>query len=433
MSATHALVEHFFRREAGRLTAVAARWLGVGRLELAEDVVQAALVRALETWGRRGVPDDPAGWLLRTAKNLAVDALRRERRRTDLESEPAAPESDFADPTFDDEIGDESLRLLFVCCHDAVPMESRVALALKTLGGFDVPEIARALLTAEANIRKRLARAKETLRQEPSPFADLTDDLIAERAEAVQSVVYLMFNEGCYASHSEEPIRRDLCDEALRLATMLASHPKTGTPAACALAGLLCFHAARLESRVGADGVAILLDRQDRSRWDWNLARAGMDWMAKSARGDELTKYHLESAIAWEHVRAPTFADTDWPRIVQLYAALQRVAPSMPGLLNWAVAESYVHGPKPALARLVAAHPAPPRNYPIWSAVVGELHFRAGEPAAAETAWLAALRDTHSAADRELLRRRLADCRKQLWPGRRRPTSDAESAERSSG
>src|SRR5262245_39034732 len=417
MSEPRALVEHFFRHEFGRLVAVLTRSLGVRRLTLVADVGQGALVQALETWSRRGVPEDPGGWLYRTARNLAIDALRRE--RVHAQALPRLAEAaGSGDPRraieahFADEIGDEPLRLLFVCCHEAVPAESRVALALKTLCGFSTAEIARALLSTDANVQKRIERARERLRELDVDFDSPPAPQLSARLDAVLAVVYLLFSQGCHVTHGDVPIRRDLCEEARRLARMLAAHPAGDVPAAHALLALMCFHAARFDARVALDGAIVLLEAQERSAWNWSDVREGMEWLARSAAGDELTRYHAEAGIAWEHCRAPTFANTDWRRIAELYDTLERIAPSPLYTLNRAVAEAYLHGPQAGLERLAAVGPeSVPASYPAWHAVIGELHFRLGRHAAAERAWREALRLTTARADREFLLRRLADCR----------------------
>jgi len=417
MSEPRALVEHFFRHEFGRLVAVLTRSLGVRRLELAEDVVQAALTQALQTWSRRGVPEDAAGWLYRTARNLAIDALRREQIHAkalphlaevgDGEGESLPPETHFAD-----EIGDEPLRLLFVCCHEEVPAESRVAIALRMLCGFGTAEIARALLTTEVNVQKRIERARDRLRELEVDFDTPDAAQLRARLDAVLAVVYLLFSQGCYATHGDMPIRRDLCDEARRLARMLAAHPVGDVPVVHALLALMCFHAARFDARVALDGAIVLLEEQDRSAWNWNDVREGMAWLARSAAGDQLTRYHLEAGIAWEHCRAASFADTDWRRIAELYDALDRIAPSPLYSLNRAVAEAYLHGPQAGLDRLAAVPlESVPARYPGWHAVIGEFHFRLGQHAPAASAWQEALRLTAARADQEFLRRRIAACR----------------------
>jgi len=410
------LVEHFFRHESGRLVAVLTRSLGLRRLELVEDVVQAALVRALETWSRRGVPDDPGGWLYRAARNLAIDALRREQAHgralphvADGIEQDETPEAHFAD-----EIGDEPLRLLFVCCHEAVPPESRVAFALRTLGGFSTAEIARGLLTTEANVQKRVERSRDRLRELGVEFEA---PQLRARLDAVLSVIYLLFSQGCHATHADVPIRRDLCDEARRLAKMLAENPIGDVPPVHALLALMCFHAARFDARVALDGGIVLFEDQDRSAWNWGDVREGMAWLARSAAGDELTRYHVEAGIAWEHCRAPAFADTDWRRIADGYELLDRIAPSPVHALNRAVAEAHLHGPQAGLDRMAAVAPERiPARYPGWHAVIGELHFRLGRYATAELAWREALRLSSASTDQEFLRRRVAECRRLLGP-----------------
>jgi predicted RNA polymerase sigma factor len=208
------------------------------------------------------------------------------------------------------------------------------------------------------------------------------------------------------------PIRRDLCDEARRLARMLAAQSVGDVPAVHALLALMCLHAARFDARVAQGGAIVLLEEQDRSAWNWSDIREGMAWLSRSAAGDELTRYHVEAGIAWEHCRAPTFADTDWRRIAELYDTLDRIAPSPLHSLNRAVAEAYLHGPQAALERLVAVLPeGVPARYPGWHAVIGELHFRLGRHSAAERAWREALRYTTARADRAFLHRRLVVCR----------------------
>ncbi len=213
-------------------------------------------------------------------------------------------------------------------------------------------------------------------------------------------------------THGDMPIRRDLCDEARRLARMLAAHPTGDVPAVHALLALMCFHAARFDARVEEGGAIVMLEEQDRSAWNWTDVREGMTWLARSAAGDELSRFHVEAAIAWEHCRAPTFADTDWRRIADLYDTLERIAPSPLHALNRAVADAYLHGPQAGLERLAAVLPENvPDRYPPWHAVTGELHFRLGRHSAAERSWREALRFTTARADQEFLHRRLALCR----------------------
>ena len=330
MNEPRALVEHFFRHEFGRLVAVLTRSLGVRRLDLVEDVVQAALVQALETWSRRGVPEDPAGWLYRTARNLATDALRREQAHAralphlanEVEQETAPHEAHFAD-----EIGDEPLRLLFVCCHEEVPAESRIAFALRTLCGFSTAEIARGLLTSEANVQKRIERADTdcatwTLNSRHRPAQLPPGWMRCSRSStscSVRAATPPMPMCRSAATCATKPGGWRGCSPTIPPATSRAVH---------ALLALMCFHAARFDARVAFDGGGVLFEEQDRSVWNWGDVREGMAWFARSAVGDELTRYHVEASIAWEHCRAATFADTDWRRIAELYEVLDRIVPS---------------------------------------------------------------------------------------------------------
>src|SRR5262249_24577406 len=249
-------------------------------------------------------------------------------------------------------------------------------------------EIARALLTTEANVQKRIERARDRRRELGVDFDTPAAAQLGARLDAVLAVIYLLFSHGAYVTPGATPIRRALCAEARRLARMLDAQSVGDVPAVHALLALMCFHGARFDARVAQDGAIVLLEEQDRSTWNWSDVREGMAWLARSAAGDELTRYHVEAGIAWEHCRAPTFADTDWRRIAELYDALERIAPSPLHALGRAVAEAYLYGPEAGLERLAAVLPKHvPARYPGWHAVIGELHFRLGRHSAAEHAW----------------------------------------------
>ncbi|HMP02561.1 MAG TPA: sigma-70 family RNA polymerase sigma factor [Gemmatales bacterium] len=408
--ATGTLVDHFFRHEYGRLVAVLTRSLGLKRLDLVEDAVQSALTQAMQTWPRRGIPDDPAAWLFRVAKHAALDALRRE-QTWDRIRDALRPGADYepAERPPEDQVGDELLRLLVACCHDALPVESQVALALKAVCGFSVGEIARALLTTQANVQKRLTRAKEKLREVEFEPAALVPDQLASRLDAVLTILYLIFNEGYAATSSDDLIRQDLCQEAARLTLLLAEH--TEAAAAQALFALMCFQAARFDARLSAGGDLVLLADQDRSRWDRTLIEQGWSWLRVAARGDVLTRYHLEAALAAEHGLAPTFAATNWQRIVGLYDQLLRLEPSPLHVLNRAIAIAYLHGPQAALACMEPWTPrGGPKGYPYWPATLGELHRRLGHFEQARHYLEQALELTQSLPERHLLEQRLRWC-----------------------
>lgn len=402
------LADHAFRHEYGRLVAGLVRRLGPTRLDLAEDAVQTALLRAVQAWPRRGVPDDPAAWLRRAATNAALDALRREATARERRGDVAAPAAVEPLLTDDDPLPDEPLRLLFTCCHPALPAESQVALALKVVCGFGVGEIARGLLATEAAVLKRLSRAKDALAAaglgaEPVPLSELIG-----RRPAVLAVLYLVFNEGYHSSHPDALVRHDLCAEAVRQADTLARHAELGSPAAEALLALMLFHAARFAAREDDNGRLVLLDQQDRARWDRDMIRAGEAWLARSARGDELSAYHLEAAIAAEHCRAPAFATTDWRRIVDLYDLLCGRDPCWLHALNRAVAVAHLHGPQAGLRSLLAADCEGAVRYSHWHAALGELHRRCGDVSAARRHFTEALALAANDREKDFLRGRLA-------------------------
>ena len=413
MDSTTQLVEHFFRHEYGRLVAFLVRDLGARNLELAEDVVQSALSRALVSWPRSGTPTDRSAWLFRTAKNLAIDSLRRQKladhfREVANQQTDAYEEASGTSPRFDSEIGDETLRLLFLCCHPAIAVESQVALALKTVSGFGVHEIAHGLQTTSATIEKRLTRAKEKLREHRLELGELTSAAILERLDAVLSTIYLIFNEGHSATCGNSPIRLDLCLEAIRLAKMVAAHPLCGSPSAQALVALLLLHAARLNGRLDTAGSVVLLAEQDRTVWDGRLIREAMSYAQHAAQGNELSRYHIEAGIAWEHCRAASIAETDWARIVDLYALLLKRFATPMIQLNAAIARSYLEGPGEAKQFLLTMDDVDRKRLrPWWDCGMAQLHERLGQPQQAIGHWKDALALANAEPQRHFIRRQI--------------------------
>jgi RNA polymerase sigma factor (sigma-70 family) len=407
------LVEHYFRHEYGRLVALLTRQLGVRHLELAEDVVQSALSRALTAWARSGVPAEPSAWLYRTSRNLAIDALRRQESSDRILRANVEPSSDSQKlvsevACFDSEIGDETLRLLYLCCHPAITPESRVTLALKTVGGFGVQEIASGLLTTASSVEKRLTRAKEKLREIDEELVEMDSSQLTSRTESVLSTVYLIFNEGFSASTGDSPIREDLCEEAIRMAHMLSTHPICGCPAAYALLALLLFHSARFDSRLDESGRAVLLADQDRSQWNWERIRQAMHWMEKAAQGSDLSRYHVETAIAWEHCRAAEFSATDWDRIAQLYEKLLERSSTPMIRLNAAVACSYADGPEAGRLQLLSIDGVDrQRLHPWWDCCMAQLQERSGNAAIAVSHWRDALALAKTSAQKQFIQSQL--------------------------
>ena len=380
-------IETLFRRESGRLISVLIRLLGPQNLTLAEDVVQEAFVAALRDWSNHGVPDNPPAWLLTAARRRAIDAIRRERTRRTfaadlakfLDSEwtlASTVDEAFSEPR----IKDDQLRMIFMCCHPSLPPEGRITLILKTLCGLSVTAIARALLTSESTINKRLYRTRLALRgvQFEIPSAE---DLPAAR-DIVHTALYLLFNEG-HLSTTDKPILRELCHDAMVLTQLLADDGSIATSDTLALLGLMCFNAARLESRLDQDGRLVPLDGQDRSRWDRALIRQGYQCLVRSSQLDEsaASRFHLEAAIAARHCSASSFAETDWVSICHLYDRLLEQTSSPMVVLNRAVAVSYRDGPDAAIPLVEAVYRSgelPQRQ--VVAAVLANLYERAGLP-----------------------------------------------------
>jgi len=397
------LDEHMFRREAGRLVAALVRVFGVHQLALAEDVAQDAFCRALEVWRVRGVPDTPAAWLVTTAKRRAIDILRRERTARMI-----APELERTIDTIVDEaftagtIRDEQLRMMFTVCQPQLPEEAQLALVLNILCGFGAAEVAQALLAGRAAVEKRIARGKAALAEAPRLF-DLDDAAFAERLGTVQRALYLLFNEGY-----QTPERGELCHEAIHLTRLLLEHPPAATPATCALAAVMCLHAARLPARVDDAGDLHALVEQDRTRWDAGLLAEGLTLFERSHTGDIVSAYHVEAAIAATHAAAHSLADTDWPAIVTLYDQLMALARSPVVALSRAIAIGQRDGAAAGLAALAAiADKERLDRYPFYRAALGDCEEHLGHRAAARAHFAAALALARNAAERRFLERRL--------------------------
>lgn len=350
--------EHFFRHESARLVATLAGQFGAQRLQWVEDVVQEALVRALQTWPYRGVPDNPAAWLTQTARHLALDQLRREQRWNEREEGVSTEQARWMavpveEASWDDaHLRDDILRLMFVCCHPQLSPEAQIALALRTLCGLSPAEIAAAFVTTEAAISKRLVRARARIRELELPFELPEAHELPQRLDAVLATLYLLFNEGYKASSGEHLVRADLCHEAIRLAELLATHPATSQPRCHALLALMLLSAARLPARTDDAGDILRLHEQNRSLWDQSLIQRGIQHLQLSAQGDTLTEYHLEAGIAACHSTAATHDATEWTRILVLYDQLMQLKPSPVVALNRAIAVGRVHGAQRGLDAL---------------------------------------------------------------------------------
>jgi RNA polymerase sigma-70 factor (ECF subfamily) len=401
-------VDRLFRRSAGRMVAALARTLGTEHLDLAEEVVQEALLRALQRWPHEGVPQNPEGWLYRVARNLALDRGRRSATlasKLDLLAAEIPDAGSLAEPALDDE-----LALIFLCCHPALSEESQVALVLKTAGGFSVEEIAAGFLARPTAVAQRLVRARETLRRAGAQVELPPDQELPGRLDAVLRAVYLMFNEGYSAHAGPTTVRAELCGEAIRLAELLAASPVTERPDVHALLALLCFQASRLPARADDDGALVLLAEQDRTRWDRGLIARGFRALERAAAGETLSTYHLDAGIAAAHAAAPTFAGTDWRGILDLYDQLLALHPSPIVALNRAVALAEVHGPAAALEALERAADAPQLSrYYLLPATRAALLERLGRRTEATTEYRKALALAGTEQERRWIERRIAE------------------------
>jgi RNA polymerase sigma factor (sigma-70 family) len=408
-------VEAVWRIESARIIAKLARMLrDVG---LAEELAQDALVAALEQWPRSGVPNNPGAWLMATAKNRALDQLRRfkllQRKHPIIaqEAELLVSESAAADESPDDDVGDDLLRLMFISCHPVLSTEARVALTLRLLGGLATAEIARAFLLPEPTIAQRIVRAKRALTEAHVPFELPRNEQLAIRLASVLEVIYLIFNEGYAATAGAEWMRPSLCEEALRLGRILAElAPKE--PEIHGLVALMEIQASRAPARIGPSGEPVLLLDQDRARWDQLLIRRGLAALERAqGLGGALGPYALQAAVAACHARARAAQETDWVRIVALYDALAQLAPSPIVDLNRAVAISMAFGPVAAL-EIVDALGSDSRlgNYHLLPSVRGDLLEKLGRFEEARTEFARAAALAQNARERALLLGRAAAC-----------------------
>ncbi|HVS32040.1 MAG TPA: sigma-70 family RNA polymerase sigma factor [Thermoanaerobaculia bacterium] len=403
----HGLVDHLFRHSSGQMVATLTRILGSDHLALAEEVVQDALVKAMQQWTLRGVPDDPVAWLFQIARNGALDHLRRQASLRQKEADliaafTARPAED--DGGFAHELRDDQLRMMLMCCHPAIPGKSRIALTLKTVGGFSVDEIARAFLASRETIAQRIVRAKRLIRDERIAFEMPSRDELPVRLESLLQVLYLMFNEGYSAHTGDDLVRADLCREAIRLAAIVADHAVAGGPAVHALLALMLLQAARLPARTDAAGELVILAEQDRSRWDTAMMAEGLRRLDRAGVGEELTPYHLEAAIAASHASE----NVDWSQVIELYDALLAIRPSPVVALNRAVALAMTGGPASGIAAIESIEGL--GDYLPRSLTLGQLWLRAGDAGRAARHFRHALTLPGTTPAKRFLMRKLGEC-----------------------
>jgi RNA polymerase sigma factor (sigma-70 family) len=417
------LIDNLFRHESGKLVSILTRIFGSENLALAEDVVQDSLLEATDQWAYKGIPDNPAGWLFKVAKNKALNIVNREKYKRGyssgvvhhLQSERTAKPA--LDHFFsEEEILDDQLRMIFTCCHPAISTDSQIALALKTLCGFSIPEIAKAFLSTEENINKRLVRARQKIREDKIPFEVPEGNNLEKRLQSVLETIYLLFNEGYSASKGNDIVRHELCSEAIRLAEIIAAHKTIHDKSNLfALLSLMLLNASRFKARQDSKGNLLTMPEQDRSLWDKKMMEAGFEYLNKSVQGEGLSIYHVLAAISAHHCIAPDYQSTDWQSILSLYDNLVQIDNSPLVLLNRAIAVSKVSDAKKALQALEQIKNNPSlRSYHLFYSTQAELFIQINQYAKAARRLEKAIELAPLQAEKDVLQKKLNSLRKNI-------------------
>ena len=410
------LTDQLFRHESGRLVSVLTKVFGTQNLELAEDVIQETFISALQTWRIKGVPDNPSAWLFRSAKNKAIDVIRKNKFsiQTDFsDSERTLLKSEYTLITMmnamwtDEAIQDDLLKMMFACCHEEINIENQITLILKTLCGFSTIEIAKAFLTSEDTISKRLYRTKEFFRERKIRPEFPSPNQLKKKTDAVLKSIYLIFNEGYNSTNSDELIRKDLLEQAMYLCGLLCNNQLTQNPEVNAAMALMCFHAARIDSRLSIEGEIILLAQQDRTKWDIALIEEGNGYMNKAASGNIISTYHIEAAIAWEHCIAETFEKTNWQQILVYYDLLAELHPTAVVMLNRMTVVYKIKGCQQTLLEISQSpfFKEWEKHY-LYHSLVGEIYSKTDKEKA-KTSFEKAITLTKSDAEQKLLKHKI--------------------------
>ena len=414
-SEVYKTVDHLFRHESGKMVSVLTRIFGFSNIEQAEDIVQDTIMKALEIWKWGRVPENPQAWLYKTAKNKAIDLIRREKLKYKIENELAvllSSEYTLAPKVnemfTEGEIKDSQLRMMFACCHPSLSYEAQITLMLKTLCGLSIREISNAFLSNEEAVSKRLYRTKEKIREEKISLDYPGVMAMEQRTEAVLKTIYLLFNEGYHSSQPDKLIRQDLCEEAMRLTILLSENSKTNLPQTNALLALMCYHVSRFSSRMDDKGMIVLLKDQDRSQWNKFLISKGNDYMTLAATGETYHDFHIEAGIASIHANANTYADTDWKMILSLYDALAQRTKNPVVAMNRCLVLAEVEGSDKAIEELLSMDELADNCH--YNTSLGELYLKTGKKDTARKYFEKALKLTASFAEIELIGRKLNLC-----------------------
>lgn len=415
------LLDHLFRHESGKLVSILTRIFGTENIDLAEDVVQDSLIEAISQWAFKGIPENPTGWLYRVSKNKAINALGREKHKRKYASKTADSLAS-ADPLLHDffseqEIADDQLRMIFTCCHPSISADSQIALTLKTLCGFSIQEIAKAFLTSEENIHKRLVRARQKLREGHVVFEVPNTAEIEQRLGIVLQTIYLLFNEGYSASTGTDVVRFELCLEAVRLTEMMAEHGSIQHKSGIfALLALMQLNASRFSARQTQEGNILTLAEQDRSLWNQLLIQKGLQNLEKSTSENYISIYHILAAISAYHCVAPNFESTDWKSILSLYDNLLTLDNSPVVLLNRAIALSKVNGAAIGITALESILESPSlQSSHLFFLTQAEMYFELGNFTQATGFFERAGQLANLPAEKELVKKRLKSCQEKLF------------------
>lgn len=411
----HQTIDQLFRHEWGKLVAVLTKLFGTENLQLAEDVVQETLLTALNNWKINGLPNNPEAWLFSAARNKAIDVLRKQQLHQQYARNitPLLKSEYSLSPTVHElvnanSIDDDQLKMMFVCCHPILSSEAQVAIILKTLCGFSVAEIARAFVCNYDTVEKRLYRARQALKENNVSFDLPNSNELNERMENVLTALYLLFNEGYNSTHHDDLIRTDLMQEAIRLCELTCKSKLVNSGTGYALLSLMCFTASRNKARIDNRGNIVLLKDQDRKLWDTDLIKRAIQYLDKSSVSEQISRYHIEAGIAFEHAKAKQYADTNWKNILHYYDVLYQLQPSPIVALNRAVVIAETHG---AATAIEAIHAIPSleqlKKFYLLPATLGELHSQLDEKEKAMLYFNEAMQLTQSAAEKHLLQQKI--------------------------